>query len=142
MQHCGIPTIPRKGKPRKVSKACPSLPCSPPSTSRKSRACGRTAYHDVFALAMKLGLKGLSKLEKIPSAVVDRQGGLTRLARFSKKTACIIFGEPSGRCCRQVYHLSWTSSFGSDSRRMGTYLLPVMPPWTVRWDTIGTTATI
>ena len=106
----GIPTIPRKGKPRKVSKAllAPTSMLSTITSVGNPVLVGGPPTIDVFALAMKLGLKGLSKLGKKIShllhGLIDKAGLNPRLARILKKTACIIFGEPVDAATGRVYH--------------------------------------
>ena len=106
----GIPTIPRKGKPRKVSKAllAPTSMLSTITSVGNPVIVGGPPTIDVFALAMKLGLKGLSKLGKKIShllhGLIDKAGLNPRLARILKKTACIIFGEPVDAATGRVYH--------------------------------------
>ena len=62
----GIPTIPRKGKPRKVSKAllAPTSMLSTITSVGNPVLVGGPPTIDVFALAMKFGLKGLGKMWK------------------------------------------------------------------------------
>ena len=106
----GIPTIPRKGKPRKVSKAllAPTSMLSTITSVGNPVIVGGSPTIDVFALAMKLGLKGLSKFGKKIShllhGLIDKAGLNPRLARILKKTACIIFGEPVDAATGRVYH--------------------------------------
>ena len=62
----GIPTIPRKGKPKKVSKAllAPTSMLSTITSVGKPVLVGGPPTIDMFALAMKFGLKGLGKMWK------------------------------------------------------------------------------
>lgn len=106
----GIPTIPRKGKSKKVSKAllAPTSMLSTITSVGKPVLVGGSPTIDVFATTMKLGLKGLSKLgEKITHllhGLIDRAGLNPRLTKILKKTACITFGEPVDAATGRVYH--------------------------------------
>lgn len=108
----GIPTIPRKGKPRKVSKAllAPTSMLSTITSVGNPVLVGGPPTIDVFALAMKFGLKGLGKMwKKIGDRfqnLIDRlrKKGMNRLADILQPIKCKTFGEPVDAATGRVYH--------------------------------------
>lgn len=108
----GIPTIPRKGKPRKVSKAllAPTSMLSTITSVGNPVLVGGPPTIDVFALAMKFGLKGLGKMwKKIGDRfqnLIDRlrKKGMSRLADILQPIKCKTFGEPVDAATGRVYH--------------------------------------
>lgn len=145
----GIPTIPRKGKPRKVSKAllAPTSMLSTITSVGNPVLVGGPPTIDVFALAMKLGLKGLSKLGKKIShllhGLIDKAGFESPACQeFSRKQLASYSVSQWTLLRAGSITPMWTSSFRVRFPSYGNVPITVMPPWTVRWDTIGTTATI
>ena len=108
----GIPTVPRKGKPKKVSKAlmAPTSMLSTITSAGKPVLVGGPPTIDMFALAMKFGLKGLGKLwKKLGDKFQDlidwlRQKGKNRLADILQPIKCKTFGEPVDAATGRVYH--------------------------------------
>ena len=108
----GIPTVPRKGKPKKVSKAlmAPTSMLSTITSAGKPVLVGGPPTIDMFALAMKFGLKGLGKLwKKLGDKFQDlidwlRQKGKNRLADILQPIKCKVFGEPVDAATGRVYH--------------------------------------
>ena len=108
----GIPTVPRKGKPKKVSKAlmAPTSMLSTITSAGKPVLVGGPPTIDMFALALKFGLKGLGKLWKKLGdkfqALIDRlrQKGKNRLADILQPIKCKTFGEPVDAATGRVYH--------------------------------------
>ena len=108
----GIPTIPRKGKPKKVSKAllAPTSMLSTITSAGNPVLVGGPPTIDVFALAMKFGLKGLGKMwKKIGDRfqnLIDRlrKKGMNRLADILQPIKCKTFGEPVDAATGRVYH--------------------------------------
>ena len=108
----GIPTIPRKGKPKKVSKAllAPTSMLSTITSVGKPVLVGGPPTIDMFALAMKFGLKGLGKMwKKLGDKFQDlidrlRKKGKNRLADILQPIKCKTFGEPVDAATGRVYH--------------------------------------
>lgn len=113
----GIPTIPRKGKPKKVSKAlmAPTSMLSTITSVGKPVLVGGPPTIDLFALTMKLGLKGLCKrfksfrnfTKKFTHKVhqyIESLGLNPNLTKILKKTACFVLGEPVDVATGRVYH--------------------------------------
>lgn len=113
----GIPTIPRKGKPKKVSKAlmAPTSMLSTITSVGKPVLVGGPPTIDLFALTMKLGLKGLCKrfksfrnfTKKFTHKVhqyIESLGLNPNLTKILKKTACFVLGEPVDAATGRVYH--------------------------------------
>lgn len=108
----GIPTIPRKGKPKKVSKAllAPTSMLSTIASVGKPVLVGGPPTIDMFALAMKFGLKGLGKMwKKLGDKFQDlidklRKKGKNRLADILQPIKCKTFGEPVDAATGRVYH--------------------------------------
>lgn len=108
----GIPTIPRKGKPKKVSKAllAPTSMLSTITSVGKPVLVGGPPTIDMFALAMKFGLKGLGKMwKKLGDKFQDlidrlRKKGKNRLADILQPIKCKTFGEPIDAATGRVYH--------------------------------------
>lgn len=145
----GIPTIPRKGKPKKVSKAllAPTSMLSTITSVGKPVLVGGPPTIDMFALAMKFGLKGLGKMwKKLGDKFQDlidrlRKKGKNRLADILQPIKCKTFGEPVDAATGRVYHTNvdfelpgpipivWERTYYSDAAVDG------------RWATTGTTVT-
>lgn len=108
----GIPTIPRRGKPKKVSKAllAPTSMLSTITSVGKPVLVGGPPTIDMFALAMKFGLKGLGKMwKKLGDKFQDlidrlRKKGKNRLADILQPIKCKTFGEPVDAATGRVYH--------------------------------------
>lgn len=113
----GIPTIPRKGKPKKVSKAlmAPTSMLSTITSVGKPVLVGGPPTIDLFALTMKLGLKGLCKrfksfrnfTKKFTHKVhqyIESLGLNPNLTKILKKTVCFVLGEPVDVATGRVYH--------------------------------------
>jgi RHS repeat-associated protein len=108
----GIPTIPRKGKPKKVSKAlmAPTSMLSTITSVGKPVLVGGPPTIDLFALTMKLGLKGIGKIwKKIGDKFQDlinnlRKKGKNKLADILQPIKCKTFGEPVDAATGRVYH--------------------------------------
>ena len=108
----GVPTIPRKGKPKKVSKAllAPTSMLSTITSVGKPVLVGGPPTIDIFALAMKFGLKGLGKMwKKIGDQfqnLIDRlrKNGMNKLADILQPIKCKTFGEPVDAATGRVYH--------------------------------------
>ena len=145
----GIPTIPRKGKPRKVSKAllAPTSMLSTITSVGNPVLVGGPPTIDVFALAMKFGLKGLGKMwKKIGDRfqnLIDRlrKKGMNRLTFSSPSSARLSVSRWTLLRAGSITPMQ-TLSFRGRFPSYGNVPITVMPPWTVRWDTTGTTATI
>jgi len=108
----GVPTIPRKGKPKKVSKAllAPTSMLSTITSVGKPVLVGGPPTIDIFALAIKFGLKGLGKIwKKIGDKFQDfidrlRKQGKNKLADILQPIKCKVFGEPVDAATGRVYH--------------------------------------
>lgn len=145
----GIPTIPRKGKPKKVSKAllAPTSMLSTITSVGKPVLVGGPPTIDMFALAMKFGLKGLGKMwKKLGDKFQDlidrlRKKGKNRLADILQPIKCKTFGEPSMRQQAGCTTPTWISSCPAPSPSFGNAPITATLPWTARWATTGTTVT-
>ena len=109
----GFPSIFRKGKPKKPAKAmlAPTAMLATITSAGKPVLVGGPPTIDLFALAMKLGLKGLGKLWKKMGdkfqGLIDRlkkNGGKTRLTNILQAIKCKTFGEPVDAATGRVYH--------------------------------------
>ena len=108
----GIPTIPRKGKPKKVSKAlmAPTSMLSTITSVGKPVLVGGPPTIDLFALTMKLGLKGIGKIwkkigDKFQNLINNlRKKGKNKLADILQPIKCKTFGEPVDAATGRVYH--------------------------------------
>ena len=108
----GIPTVPRKGKPKKVSKAllAPTSMLSTITSVGKPVLVGGPPTIDMFAMALRFGLKGLGKLwKKLGDKFQDlidrlRKEGKNKLADILQPIKCRTFGEPVDAATGRVYH--------------------------------------
>lgn len=110
----GFPSIFRKGKPKKPAKAmlAPTAMLSTITSAGKPVLVGGPPTIDLFALAMKLGLKGLGKLWKklgdkfqdMIDRMIKKNGGKTRLTNILQAIKCKTFGEPVDAATGRVYH--------------------------------------
>ena len=89
----GIPTIPRKGKPKKVSKAlmAPTSMLSTITSVGKPVLVGGPPTIDLFALTMKLGLKGIGKIWKKYYNKSRKTKEENMETKFYKKDKVLIF---------------------------------------------------
>lgn len=109
----GIPSIPRKGKAKKgKALMAPTAILTTITSAGKPVLVGGPPTIDLFALGMKLGLKGMGKLWKkmgnkfqnLIDRLIKKKGGKTRLTNILQSIKCKTFGEPVDAATGRVYH--------------------------------------
>ena len=109
----GIPSVPRKGKAKKgKALMAPTAVLTTITSAGKPVLVGGPPTIDLFALGMKLGLKGMGKLWKklgdtfqnFIDKLVKKNGGKNRLTNILQSIKCKTFGEPVDAATGRVYH--------------------------------------